>query len=257
MTRTPALAFFVLTSVTGIVLIGQSAGVYVNHDKVSAVLAKEAVLIRTTNVTVAAARRDADSTLPIDKGTSVLYVVDGAATLVAGDRSQRLAKGDVVVIGAGVGRSLKDIAPAISYYLVSVPLPGGESAQPVGMIFVDHAKVAATLKKAGPLADGPGLRVSGGYRTGPYAPEDYRPDVEVHATEGDLFYVIEGDATLVTGGAVLGGRTTAPGQIRGSTITGGETHHLTKGDVMWVPAGVPHWFPQIPKPLSYLLVKTL
>ena len=57
------------------------------------------------------------------------------------------------------------------------------------------------------------------------------------------------------GGIVIGGRQTAPGQIRGSKIEGGQTYHLDKGDVMWVPAGVPHWFPEIPEPLSYLLVK--
>jgi quercetin dioxygenase-like cupin family protein len=255
MTKTAAQACVLLGLAAGAGLIAQAAGTYVGHDKVSAALAKEATLIRTASVTVAAARRDADSTLPPDKGTSVLYVVDGAATLVAGSRTQRVTSGDVAVIPAGVARSLKEVGPAISYYFVSVPLPAGENLSSVTV--VDHTKVGETLKKAGPLADGPGLRVSGGYRTGPYAPADYRPDVEVHATEGDLFYVIEGDATLVTGGTVVGGRTTGPGQIRGSRINGGETHHLTKGDVMWVPPGVPHWFPQIPKPLSYLLVKTL
>ncbi len=111
------------------------------------------------------------------------------------------------------------------------------------------------MKKAGPLADGPNLRVSGGFRTGPYAPADYRPDVEIHENEADLFYVIEGRATQVLGGSIVGGRQTAPGQIRGSKIEGGQTYQLNKGDVMWVPAGMPHWFPEIPEPLSYLLVK--
>jgi mannose-6-phosphate isomerase-like protein (cupin superfamily) len=111
------------------------------------------------------------------------------------------------------------------------------------------------MKKAGPLVDGPNLRVSGGYRTGPYSPADYRPDVEVHANEADLFYIVEGRATQVLGGSVVGGRQTAPGQIRGSKIDGGRTYQLGKGDVVWVPAGMPHWFPEIPEPLSYLLVK--
>jgi len=252
MTKTIAAAFSVLA---GIGLLAQSAGTYVDHDKVAAALGKEGVLVRSTTITVSAGRRDADGALPIDRGTSVLYIIDGNATLVAGDRSQRLSKGDVAVVPAGIARSLKEVGPALSYYMVSVPLPAGENLSAVTV--VDHTKVAATLKKAGPLADGPGLRVSGGYRTGPYAPEDYRPDVEVHEKEGDLFYVVDGDATLVTGGTVVGGRSTGPGQIRGSKINGGETHHLTKGDVMWVPPGVPHWFPQIPAPLSYLLVKTL
>ena len=52
----------------------------------------------------------------------------------------------------------------------------------------------------------------------------------------------------------MGGRR-RPGQIRGAKIEGGQTYHLTKGDVMWVPAGMPHWFPEIPEALRYLLVK--
>jgi quercetin dioxygenase-like cupin family protein len=233
----------------------QSGAVYVNHEKVTAALAKGAVLLTAPNVTVAGARRDKAGPLDTEKGTTILFVTDGRATLVTDGQPKSLAKGDLIVIPAQAMRSFKDVAPSISYYLVTVPVlvPGERPT----LTFVGHEKVEPTLKKAAPLADGPNLKVSGGYRTGPYAPEDYRPDVEVHAAEADLFYVIDGDATLVTGGTVIGGKPTAPGQIRGSSVEGGQTHHLTKGDVMWVPAGVPHWFPQIPRPLSYLLVKVL
>jgi len=166
---------------------------------------------------------------------------------------QAIAKVDVVVIAAWIPRALKDVSPSISYYQVTVPImaPGKIPA----LTFVDRAKVEATLKKAGPIADVPNVKVSGGYRTGPDAPADYRPDVAVDDTEAALSYVIDGEATLITGGTVIGGRTTAPGQLRGSKVEGGDTHRLAKGDVMWVPAGVPHWFPDIPTPLSYLLVK--
>ena len=134
---------------------------------------------------------------------------------------QPIAKGDVVVIPANSPRSLKDVSPSISYYLVTVPVVG--PGQTSTLTFVERAKVEPTFTKAGPLADGPNLKVSGGYRTGPYAPADYRPDVEVHATEADLFYVIDGEATLITGGTVIGGRTTGPGQIRGSKVEGGDS----------------------------------
>ena len=123
------------------------------------------------------------------------------------------------------------------------------------LVYVGHDKVAPTLKKAAPIADGPNLRVSGGFRNGPYVPADNRPVVEIHANEGDLFYVIEGRSTQVLGGKVLGGKDTGPGQIRGSSIEGGQSYQLGKGDVMWVPAGMPHWFPGMPEALSYLLVK--
>ena len=79
--------------------------------------------------------------------------------------------------------------------------------------------------------------------------------MEIHANEADLFYVVEGRSTQVLGGEVVGGKETGPGQIRGSKIDGGQTYQLGKGDVMWVPAGMPHWFPEMPEALSYLLVK--
>jgi quercetin dioxygenase-like cupin family protein len=239
----------------------QSNAVYVSHTRVTDALANGAVLLTGPRVKVAGGHRDSPGPLTTERDTTILYVTDGAATLVTGAppmNIQPIARGDVVVIAAGVARTLTDVSPSISYYLVTVPSVTPTTVTPgpaPTLTFVGRARVEPTFKKAGPLADGPNLKVSGGYRTGPYAPADYRPDVEVHATEADLFYVIEGEATLITGGTVIGGRTTAPGQIRGSKVEGGDTHHLTKGDVMWVPAGVPHWFPDIPTPLGYLLVK--
>jgi quercetin dioxygenase-like cupin family protein len=231
----------------------QSGSVFVNHEKVNAALAKGGVLFTTPQVQVAGGHQDKPRQLETQKATTILYVTDGEGVFAAGQRSQRLAKGDVIVVPAGTPQSFTSVTPSISYYQIIVPVHAAGAEADV--VYVGHDKVAPTLKKAGPLADGPNLRVSGGYRTGPYAPADYRPDVEIHKNEADLFYVIEGNATQVLGGKVIDGKETAPGQIRGSKIEGGTTYQLGKGDVMWVPAGVPHWFPEIPQPLSYLLVK--
>ncbi len=249
-----------IQQVTSLFLLGcaaivaaQSGAVYVNHDKVDAALAKGGDLVAAPQVHVAGGHRDKPGALQTQKATSIIFVTDGDGMFVAGAQTQRLTKGDLIVVPAGAVQSFKSVSPSISYYLVTVPvLAAGAKSE---VVYVGRDKVAASMKKAGPLADGPNLRVSGGYRTGPYAPADYRPDVEVHTNEADLFYVVEGRATQVLGGSVVGGRETAPGQIRGSKIDGGQTYQLGKGDVMWVPAGMPHWFPEIPEPLGYLLVK--
>jgi mannose-6-phosphate isomerase-like protein (cupin superfamily) len=231
----------------------QSGAVHVSREKVDAALAKGGVLVTAPQVRVAGAHRNGPGALDSQNGTSIFFVTDGAGVFAAGAQSQRLSKGDVLLVPAGTKQSFTSVSPSISYVLVTVPVTAvGAKAE---LVYVPHDKVAATLKKAGPLADGPNLRVSGGYRTGPYAPADYRPAVEVHMNEADLFYVIEGNATQVLGGTVVDGKQTAAGQIRGSKIDGGQTYQLGKGDVMWVPAGMPHWFPDIPQPLSYLLVK--
>jgi mannose-6-phosphate isomerase-like protein (cupin superfamily) len=78
---------------------------------------------------------------------------------------------------------------------------------------------------------------------------------EVHHRDADVIYVLEGSATFVTGGEVIGGRTTAPDELRGTEIRGGETRTIRKGDVVIVPKGTPHWFKQIDGPVLYYVVK--
>jgi mannose-6-phosphate isomerase-like protein (cupin superfamily) len=65
---------------------------------------------------------------------------------------------------------------------------------------------------------------------------------ELHDNFADIFYVLEGRATLVTGGTVVGAAAIAPGEVRGVAIEGGARQELRAGDVAHVPAGVPHQF---------------
>src|SRR5438552_10535710 len=53
-----------------------------------------------------------------------------------------------------------------------------------------------------------------------------RGEVEVHDKETDTFHVLDGSATFVTGGTMIGGKVTAPGQQRGKDMAGGQTYHL-------------------------------
>jgi len=79
---------------------------------------------------------------------------------------------------------------------------------------------------------------------------------EVHEHEADFFVVEEGEATLVTGGKVVNPKTQKPGEIRGSSITGGERHTLATGDIVHIPAGVPHQLlVEKGKPFTYFVVK--
>ncbi len=119
-----------------------------------------------------------------------------------------------------------------------------------GVTYVDHEKVSMALKKGGPLVSAHDLLVSGSFR-------DKAGQVEVHDKETDVIYVIEGAATFVTGGTMVGGKTTKPDQHVGSDIQGGQTHHLTKGDVIVVPAGTAHWFKEVPQSISYYVVKVV
>ena len=63
---------------------------------------------------------------------------------------------------------------------------------------------------------------------------------ELHQTQNDVFLVQSGQATLVAGGRVVEPKTVAPHEIRGSSISGGERKALGPGDVVHIPAGIPH-----------------
>jgi quercetin dioxygenase-like cupin family protein len=256
MRRATVASLFLLGFTTA--AAAQSGAVYVHHDKVNAALAKGGVLVDAPQVRVAGVHRDKPGALETQKASTILYVTDGEGTFAAGAQSQRLTKGDVLVVPAGTPQSFTRVSPSISYLQITVPTsvrPGLSRTPPKAaeVVYVDRDRVAATMKKAGPLADGPNLRVSGGYR--PSNSADASPLAEVHANEADLFYAVDGRATQVLGGTVIGGKQTAPGQIRGAKTEGGQTYQLGTGDVMWVPAGMPHWFPEIAEPLGYLLVK--
>src|SRR5713226_303719 len=124
------------------------------------------------------------------------------------------------------------------------------AADASGVTYVDHDKVAAALSKGGSLVTAPDLLVSGSHR-------DKAGQVEVHDKETDVIYVVDGTATFVTGGTMVGGKMTTPGQFMGSDIKGGQTHHLSKGDVIVIPARTPHWFKEVPQSVSYYVVKVL
>ena len=79
---------------------------------------------------------------------------------------------------------------------------------------------------------------------------------EIHTVLTDVWYVIDGSGTLVTGGKAVNLKETASNELRGNGISGGIARHIGKGDIIDIPAGVPHWVRKIDgKELVYLTVK--
>ncbi|PYJ07765.1 MAG: hypothetical protein DME25_03025, partial [Verrucomicrobia bacterium] len=64
-------------------------------------------------------------------------------------------------------------------------------------------------------------------------------------------------ANFVTGGKPVEPRSEGSGETRAKAITGGEERHLTKGDVIVIPNGVPHWFREVNGPFLYYVVKVV
>jgi mannose-6-phosphate isomerase-like protein (cupin superfamily) len=88
------------------------------------------------------------------------------------------------------------------------------------------------------------------------ARRDADGSAEIHDNQVDFFFVQSGTATLVFGGEVPGAKTTAPGERRGPSIKGGERKTLGPGDVVHIPAKVPHQL-LVPagKEFTYFVIK--
>jgi mannose-6-phosphate isomerase-like protein (cupin superfamily) len=120
---------------------------------------------------------------------------------------------------------------------------------PTVVTYVHHDKVSATMAKGGSIINDQGLIV--------LAQRRGAGEVEVHEKTNHVFIIVEGEATFVTGGTLVDARQTAPDQRRAASIQGGETHHLSKGDVITIPAKTPHWFKEVPtQTIAYYAVNT-
>jgi glc operon protein GlcG len=113
---------------------------------------------------------------------------------------------------------------------------------------IDHRIVNAAFAKGTPLLETNNFKIHASRREKPGL-------AEIHTRDTDIVYVLEGAATLVTGGKALQPKTIGPAEIRGTGIDGGEVRHIVKGDVVVIPNGVPHWFKEVDGPLLYYVVK--
>jgi mannose-6-phosphate isomerase-like protein (cupin superfamily) len=98
--------------------------------------------------------------------------------------------------------------------------------------YIDHDKVAAAFVKGGRIIEDQGLIV--------IAQRVVGRGSEMHDNTNHVFIIMDGEAEFITGGKLVDSKATAPGQTRGTGIEGGVSHHLTKGDVITIPAKTPH-----------------
>ena len=81
---------------------------------------------------------------------------------------------------------------------------------------------------------------------------------ELHQIKADVIVIQTGTATLVTGGEVIDPKDTGPNEVQGSGIKGGVKHEVGPGDIIEIPAGVPHQFFIAPgTQITYLVVKVI
>lgn len=86
-----------------------------------------------------------------------------------------------------------------------------------------------------------------------------------HSRITEIYHVMEGTATLVTGGTLVDPKPVGPeSQVvkvlngpstSGPSIEGGESRRIKAGDVVILPPGTPHWFSAIDGQIVYLVVR--
>jgi len=120
---------------------------------------------------------------------------------------------------------------------------------PTVVTYVPNSKVTEVMTKGGEIVNDKGLVILANRRGA--------GEVEVHDKTNHIFIIVEGEATFVTGGTLVGAKNTAPGQIRAASVQGGTTHQLKKGDVITVPAKTPHWWKDVStKTIAYYAINT-
>ena len=105
----------------------------------------------------------------------------------------------------------------------------------------------------------------GGYKVGLYGV--FRPKASVqtaiaHETKvSEIYYMLEGTATLVTGGTMIDRKDAGPSpntklpNFRGSRIDGGVSRRIVPGDVVIIPGRVPHWWSNLESDIRYLIYR--
>ena len=185
------------------------------------------------------------------KGRTVMTALENFTPLIGG--IPIIVDGQIVggvgVSGAATADQDEQLAFAGSKAFDSTTNAGNDPIPAVSYWAKD--KVDEAFAKGAVLFDG-----SDGRNYMVHASRREKPgQAEIHTKDADVIYVLQGSATFVTGGEAVDAKTTAPDELRGSSIRNGETREIAKGDVVIVPHGVPHQFLTVTDPFLYYVVK--
>jgi glc operon protein GlcG len=156
--------------------------------------------------------------------------------------------GAVGVSGAASAQQDEELALAGAMALQTAVNSTQAGAEMAEATVLGNTSVTAAFAQGMPLLENGSYKIHASRR-------DKDGQSEIHTRDTDIVYVLEGSATLTTGGTMVNGSTTGQGELRGETIRGGVSRTLVKGDVVVVPAGVPHQFTGVNGPFLYYVVK--
>jgi mannose-6-phosphate isomerase-like protein (cupin superfamily) len=155
--------------------------------------------------------------------------------------------------------------PAAAQTGSTAAAPPKSTQAPLPATDVTSAQVQAFLKALpkDAITDAPIRAVDvGGYRVGIYGvfrPKTMPGDAIAHETRTtEIYYVLKGSGTLVTGGTIVdlkpppAGRNSGP---RGDRIEGGVSRRVSEGDIIVIPGRTPHWWSSLESDINYLIYR--
>ena len=159
--------------------------------------------------------------------------------------------GGVGVSGAASAQQDEELAIAGANALMSDPKTSEmKPANNTPVLFFDANQVKASFSTRSVLLD----KSDRNYMV--HTSRREKPGLaEIHALDTDIIYVLEGNATFVTGGRAVDAKEVEPNEVRGSHIEGGTTRRLSKGQVIIVPSNTPHWFKEVNGEFLYYTIK--
>jgi glc operon protein GlcG len=236
----PGAAVAIVDSAGGLVLLERLDGTFAASWQVSIGKARTAVAFgKPTRVFEDLVNKGRTTMVTLPELTSFTPLQGGVPLVSGGD-----VVGAIGVSGAASAQQDDEIAQAAADAF-------GAMAQAAGEVeYFDARRVGAAFRKGEALVEDAAYKVNASRR-------DAAGEAEVHLTETDIFYVLDGSAVFVTGGELVEKRSTSPQEIRGSAIAGGTERTLKKGDLIVIPSGVPHWFKTVDAPFTYYVVKSI
>ncbi|HEX2230538.1 MAG TPA: heme-binding protein [Candidatus Binatia bacterium] len=140
----------------------------------------------------------------------------------------------------------EDIANAGAKVFASAIEPAKGAVSNVS--YFPAAQVSKAFEKGMPLLESANYKIHASHR-------EAKGVVEIHTKDTDIIYMLQGTATLITGGTIVEGKNIESEEIRGDGVNGGESRTISKGDVIVIPSGTPHWFTEVQGPINYYVVK--
>ena len=267
------LLLLVAISVASLHPAGQSAGgEAVSFWKGGEAFASGSLLLDhmdTNKYNLYAVRRDKPGAVELHTlDTDIIFILEGSATFVTGGsvadsrvrgieisgtailngEAREIGRGDVIMVPNGTPHWFREVSPAINYFAVKLRQTDS------------HTPVPSTVRfwKGSDVFAGGGLVFDGkeGTYVRVYALRRDKPlGVELHALDTDVVFVTDGSGTFVTGGTIVEPRSLRENEGTGLSIAEGTPRSLSRGAVLVVPHGVPHWLRDINGNLEFFAVK--